>query len=158
MANPIYASGDFKISWNGTSLGTGWGDDTFITVTPNGPIKETSIGADGNMSISKLADQGGVIEMTFMQTAEALAKIDEIAAAEMLVGEFYELPFAGFFLLEDPTGNNENFVAYNTVLVDNGSFSHQKVMGERTITWNCEKLILGNYSSIMATMSSYLKN
>lgn len=158
MANPIYASGDFKSSWNGISFNTGLGNDTFMTVTPNGPIKETSIGADGNMSISKLADQGGVIEMTFMQTAESLTKLDEVAAAEQLVGEFYELPYSGPFLFEDPTGNTDNFYAHNTVLVDNGSFSHQKVMGERTVTWNCEKLIFGNVASIQSAISSYIKN
>lgn len=158
MANPIYASGNFKCSWNGESLNTGLGNDTFLTVTPNGPLVETSNGADGIMSISTLADQGGVIEMTFMQTSESLAKIDAIAATMQLVGEAYELPFSGYFLFEDPTGNTENFVAYNTVLVDKGSFSHQKVIGERTITWNCEKLIFGNVASIQSAISSYIKN
>lgn len=161
MSLPIYASGDFKCSWYGEKIGNlsaGWGDDQFLTATPNGPIKETSIGASGDMAVSKLADQGGVITMTFKQTAPALKKIDEVSAAEQLVGEFYELPFSGPFLFEDPTGNMDNFVAWDAVLVDVGSHEHQKVMGERTVTWNCSKLIFGNVASITANISSYLKN
>lgn len=158
MANPIYASGNFKMSWNSVSMHVGIGNDTFMTVTPNGPLVETSIGADGNMSISTLADQGGVIEMTFMQTAKALSDIDQKAVLSQMVGDAYNVPYVGEFLFEDPTGNNSNFYAHNAVLVDNGSFSHQKVMGERTIKWNCEKLIFGEYDSIKRAMSSYLRN
>lgn len=156
--NPVYASGDFKCTWNGVKLNTGWGNDQFLTATPNGPLKDVQIGASGDMSVSKLADQGGVITMTFMQTADALDDIDNIAAAEMLVGEVAELPFAGFFQFEDPTGNTKSFVALNTVLVDRGSHEHQKVVGEQTITWACEKLIFGDPLSIMSNISSYLKN
>lgn len=156
--NPVYSSGDFKCTWNGAKLNTGHGSDQFLTATPNGPLKEVSIGASGDMSVSKLADQGGVITMTFMQTAEALTKIDEIAASEMLVGEFAELPYAGFFLFEDPSGAAKSFVAFNTVLVDRGSHEHQKVMGEQTITWACEKLIFGDPASIMNQLDSFLKN
>ncbi len=155
--NPQYASSDFICSWNGKKLNTGWGEDVFLTVTPNGPLKETKIGADGWMSVSKLADQGGVIEMTFMQTAQALKDIDVISAAEMAVGEAYELPFAGIFAFEDPLGNLDNFVAINTVLVDRGAHTHQKVMGERTITWNCEKLIYSNPASVLENLAAYTK-
>ena len=154
---PLYASGDFECTWNGVNLSSGWGDDQFLTATPNGPIKEVVIGADGNMSVSKLADQGGVITMTFKQTAEALNKIDEISAAEQLVGIFYAAPFSGPFTFTDPNGNVNNFVAHNTVLIDNGSHEHQKVMGERTITWACEKLIFGNPADIMREITNYVK-
>lgn len=156
--NPIYASGDFRATWNGIKLSSGWGDDQFLTATPNGPVAETSWGSDGNMSYSKLADQGGVITMTFKQTAEALKDIDKVSAGLQLVGEFYETPFAGFFTFEDPQGNVENFVAYNAVLVDRGAHEHQKVMGERTITWNCEKLIFGTPADIIPVISQYIKN
>ena len=156
--NPVYSSGDFKCTWNGTKLNVGHGNDQFLTATPNGPLKEVTIGADGSMSVSKLADSGGVITMTFMQTAEALTDIDNIAAAEMLVGEFAELPYAGYFQFEDPTGNTKSFVAVNTVLIDRGAHEHQKVIGEQTITWACEKLIFGDPASIMREISSYIKN
>ncbi len=155
--NPVYDSSNFICAWNGTTLNTGWGQDVFMTVTPNGPLKETAIGADGWMSVSKLADQGGVIEMTFMQTAQALTDIDIKAAEEMALNEFAKLPFAGIFSFTDPLGNLDNFVAINTVLVDRGSHSHQKVMGERTITWHCEKLIYGNPASIMENIAAYTK-
>jgi len=154
---PIYASNDFLAEWYTVDLSSGWGDDTFLTATPNGPIKEVSIGADGNMSVSKLADQGGVITMTFKQTAKALEDIDKIAASEALVGDAYEIPFSGPFTFKDPTGNVNNFFAYNTVLIDKGSHEHQKVMGERTVTFACEKLIFGNPESIQANLSSFVK-
>jgi hypothetical protein len=156
--NGNYASGDFKITWNGESLSTGHGSDQFLTATPNGPMAEMEIGADGNPVISKMADQGGVLTMTFWQTAETLKLIDKIAAAEMLVGEFAELPFAGVFTFEDPTGNMENFLAWDVTLLDRGSHEHQKAVGERTITWGAGKLIFGDPASIMAAMSQYIKN
>lgn len=155
--NPVYASADFKCTWNGANLSTGHGNDQFLTATPNGALKEVSMGADGGMSVSKLADQGGVITMTFMQTANALTTIDTITAAEMLVGEAANLPFAGFFIFEDPTGNTKSFVAYNTVITDRGAHEHQKVMGEQTITWACEKLIFGDPASIMGALSDFIK-
>ena len=158
MSNPLYASGDFTCTWYTEDLSVGWGDDTFLTVTPNGPIKEASFGADGNMSVSKLADQGGTIEITFMQTAEALSTIDAISASEQLVGELYTLPFGGPFTFKDPTGNTPSFVAWNTVLIDKGVHTHQKVMGERTITFACEKLIFGDVDSITSNILDYIKS
>ena len=154
---PIYASGDFTAGWNGKDLSSGWGDDQFLTVTPNGPLKETMIGADGHMSVSKLADLGGVITMTFKQTAQALKDIDEVAAIEMAIGDAAQLPFAGEFHFKDPTGNMQNFVALNVVLVDRGTIEHQKVMGERTITWNAETIIFSNPASIKSAVDSFLK-
>lgn len=158
MPNPIYASGNFKAAWNGVKLNTGWGDDQFLTVTPNGALKEVAIGADGFMSISKLADQGGTITMTFKQTAEVLKDIDKIAAGEQLVGEFYELPYTGAFTFEDPSGNVDNFYAHNAVLIDRGTHEHQKVMGERTITWACERLIYGTPADIIPVINQYIKD
>lgn len=158
MANPLYASGDFTCTWQSISLNTGWGEDTFLTVTPNGPIKEVTFGADGNMTPSKLADMGGVIEMTFMQTADALDEIDKIAAAEQIVGELYSTPYSGVFTFSDPTGNMPSFLAWNTVLLDKGVHSHQKVVGERSVTWACEKLIFGDPDSILANISNYVKS
>lgn len=155
---PVYSSGDFTCIWNGVKLNVGWGDDQFLTATPNGPLKETMIGAAGDMAVSNLADRGGVITMTFKQTADALDDIDTIAAAEMLVGEAFNLPYAGYFQFFDPLGNNKGFVALNTVLVDRGAHEHQKVMGERTITWNCEKMIFGDPLSIMGQISSFIKD
>jgi len=161
MANPIYASGDFRIVWNSAqitdSMSDGWAEDQFMTVTPNGPLVETSIGASGSMSISKLADQGGVIEVTYMQNAPALKQIDTVAAGLQIVGDASGIPFGGVFTFEDPTGNTPNFLAWNAYLVDKGALTHQKVMGERTVTWNCEKLIFGDPQSIEANISSYLK-
>ena len=161
MAIPIYASGDFRITWNSAlitgGMSSGLGEDTFLTITPNGPIAETSIGASGDISYSKLADQGGTIELIFKQNAPALKEIDAVAAALQLVGTASGVPFGGVFTLEDPTGAIPNFLAWNTFLVDKGTMTHQKVMGERTITFNCEKLINGDPQSIEANISSYLK-
>lgn len=161
MANPTYASGNFRMGWNGAILtggmNTGWGDDQFMAITPNGDLVETAIGADGHMSVSQLADQGGVIEVTFKQTAEALNKIDLVAATQQLMNEIYTGPFLGMFTFEDPLGNVPNFVAWNTVLVNKGAQTHQKVMGERTVTWHCEKLIFGSVDEIKPKILDYIK-
>lgn len=158
MANPAYASQGFLFTWNTISLNTGWGTDQFLTVAHNGPLKELTFGADGSMTTSQLADQGGVINMTFMQTAKALTKIDEISAAEQLVGAAYVTPYSGLLTFTDPLNSVNSFVAYNTTLLETGSHEHAKVVGERTITWGCEKLIYGNVSSILANISSYIKS
>ncbi len=158
--NGNFASGDLTITWNGIKLNSGWGEDVFFTATPNGPLKEMTIGADGNGTISKLADRGATLELTLVQTAvKQLKDISKIAAAETLVADAAQLPFAGIFTVEDPLGNCANFVCLNATLVDMGSHSFGKTVGERTITWKCDKFIeTDSIESVMSNISSYIKD
>ena len=161
MANPVYDSRNFRIGWNGAILtegmNSGWGDDTFMTVTPNGDDVDMKIGSCGTAGVSKLADQGGTIEVTFQQTAIALKKIDQIAATSQLMNEVWTTPYLGVFTFTDPSGAQPSFVAWNAVLSNKGTTTHQKIMGERTITWKCEKLIYGDPDSITANILDYIK-
>lgn len=61
---------DVAISWGGVAI-TGYAPDTFITVRRNATNTITSVGADGSVGITKVADKTGEIEITLMQNSSA---------------------------------------------------------------------------------------
>lgn len=81
MSLPTYSSADVKISWGGVSL-KGVAPESFVTISPNGDITDEEVGADGQVSISFLADESGTCTLVFQQQAEVNAILSAVLAEQ----------------------------------------------------------------------------
>lgn len=148
-----YSSANLTSTWNSIDLSEGL---TAINFTPNGAYAETTFDLGGQMTMSMLANQGGVLELTYLQTSKTVKKLLGIGAAMQVVGQNANVPYFGLFSLKDPTGNTGQCVAWNTALVADGGETWGETVGERTFTFNCEKLIYSdNPASIAAAIVDY---
>lgn len=158
MANGVFASGRLLITWNGIDLSEGWGEDTFLTITPNGDIREVMIGADGNGTISELADMSATIELTLSQTADVIKTINKIEAAERVVRDNTGVPASGFFTVEDPLGSTANFVCLETVMLSSGAHEWAKTAGERVFRWHTTRYIpTDDPATVLSNIQAYIK-
>ena len=149
-----YASSTLTLAWNGIDLSDGLqGAGT----SKNGDLQEVSFDLRGKMTTSQLANQGGVITATYTQNSETLRKLDTAGALVQKVGESFELPSIGLLVFEDPVGKTGNFVAWNAVLISTGDEEWGETVGEREVTWACEKLIRhDNPATVVANIADYL--
>lgn len=136
-----YEAGNVDVNWSGIDLSTGWGEDTFLTITPNSDRVEATAGAGGERTYSKIADKSATIEMTFTQTADVIKEIGGVAGIQDLIGA--DLEFAPFKVV-DGTGKSVNFVCENAVLMSVSEVTFGRAAGERTFTWDCEFYIMSD--------------
>jgi hypothetical protein len=151
----FYEAAGVQVTWSGVDLSEGWGEDSFLTITPNSDRVEHSAGADGTYTFSKISDRGCTITMTFKDVAPVNKKIANIFAAQDVIGA--ALPVAPFTIL-DTTGDSVSFVALNAVLTAVPEITFQRTSGERTYTWICQSYLLAEQpSTITAAISDYVK-
>jgi hypothetical protein len=155
----FYESGAVEVTFTtvagSVDLSEGWGEGTFLTITPNAARVEHQAGADGTYTYSKIADKGCTITMTFKDVAPVNKKISLISASQDILGG--KLPF-GAFTVVDPTGSSANFITLNAVLSAVPEVSFDRVSGERTWTWICESFILAEDPlTVLAAISEYVK-
>ena len=150
-----YESAGVEVEWSGLNLSEGWGEDTFLTITPMGARTEHSAGADGIYTFSKLADKGCTIEMTFKDVAPINKKLANILAAQDVIGA--SLEFAPFKVV-DTTGDSVHFLTLNAVLTEVPDISFQAASGERTWKWVAESYLLAeDITTITSALASYVK-
>lgn len=135
---PLYEAGAIQVAWAGLDLSSGWADDTFLEIEPIADIYAEAFGANGQMGMSKLANQGALITMTFKQTAPVRKEIARIAAAQQLIGAKMEV---ALFKVIDPTGDSIDFYANNAILKSKPTNTFGAEMGEVSYTWVCEQYI-----------------
>lgn len=159
MALQTYSSKDVYVTWSAggktVNLSKGWAEDTFLTIEPLADRNTATFGADGQMCISKGANKGATITMTFQQTANANKSIAAIAAAQDLLGS--TAPY-GLFTVTDTVGDSANFIARNAVLTQVASNDFGNTVGEKSWTWICESYILAeDPATVLAEIDSYIK-
>jgi hypothetical protein len=69
------------INWAGIDM-TGFAPDTYITVSRNSPNSNSSVGADGSVGLTKVADKTGTVEVTLMQTSATHRYLSAVQAAQ----------------------------------------------------------------------------
>lgn len=149
-----YASASLNLAWNGIDLSDGLQG---AGASKNGDLQEVSFDLKGKMTTSQLANQGGVITATYTQNSETLRKLDTAASGIQKVGANFEVPTQGLLVFEDPVGKTGNFVAWNAVLISTGDEEWGETVGEREVTWACEKLIRhDNPAIVVANIAEYL--
>lgn len=149
----IFDSGAITSNWNGIDLSKGVES---ITKSKNGDLKSYKYAIDGTRTVSRLANQGGTVEFTFVQTADVVSALDTYISGEQLLSEFVAIPFEGLLFFEDKTKSTGNFVGFNASLQSAGDEEWGEEVGSRTFIFECEKLIFGNPVDIMANLAQYI--
>ena len=154
MPTQTYASAEVDITWNGLDLARGLAEDSFLTIEPLEARNTTTFGADGQMVVSKMANRGATITMTFQQTSQVNKDIANIYAAQDKIGG--KIPFAPFTVI-DNSGGSAHFVALNAVLTEVATQSFGNTVGEKTWVWVCESYLQAeDPATITAALSDYL--
>jgi len=97
---PAYSPKDVNISFNGIAI-TGFAPDSFIRLSRNSDMLGETVGAAGELSLTKIADRTGSIEIELMQTAETNRLLSALALATENGG-----PIAvGSLIIQDPSGS-----------------------------------------------------
>lgn len=69
------------INWGGIDF-TGFAPDTYITVSRNSANTASSVGADGSVGLTKIADKTGTVEITLMQTSATHRYLAQVQAMQ----------------------------------------------------------------------------
>ncbi|CAH9012527.1 conserved hypothetical protein [Vibrio phage 424E50-1] len=149
-----YASGGITMAWNGEDISEGYQG---INLSPKGDLQEASYDLKGKRTLSQLADQSATLTVTYTQTENTVKNLETAASALQLTREFISVPTEGVILFEDPTGNTGSFLAWNVALLSTGDEDWAATVGERTVTFDVEKLIRHkDPASVLSNIAQYL--
>ena len=154
MANKTYESGSVLANWLGINCSQGWAEDTFLTVEPLVERTSATFGADGQMTPSKMANNGATITLTVMQTADVNLEIAAVWAEQQKKG----VPvFLAPFEVLDVVGGSSHFVALNAMLTEVPGHSYGNAVGEKSWVWVCESYLETDDPSILiSSLQEYL--
>lgn len=97
---PAYSPKDVNVSFNGIAI-TGFAPDSFIRLSRNSELLGETVGAAGELSLTKIADRTGAIEIELMQTAETNLLLSALALATENGGPIT----VGTLMIQDPSGS-----------------------------------------------------
>ena len=97
---PAYSPKDVNISFNGFPV-TGFAPDSFIRLRRNSDLLGETVGAAGELSLTKIADRTGEIEIELMQTSESNFVLSAVALATENGGPIT----VGVLMIQDPSGS-----------------------------------------------------
>lgn len=95
-----YSPDQVNINLGGKIPFKGVADGTFITLTRNSERTEVTVGAKGDVGITRKADRTGTLEVTLLQNSPTNQILSGIVNAEDLSGDLYRANIT----IEDPSG------------------------------------------------------
>ncbi|QXN60119.1 hypothetical protein KUA24_52 [Vibrio phage HNL01] len=148
-----YNSGSILSNWNGVDLAKGYQS---MSIEASGDLKAHKMDAQGRRTTSILADRSATFSVTYDQSAETCALLDNIISAEQIVNDAVAVPYTGQIIFNDPLGSTGSFVALGASITSGVGESWEKEVGERTFTFHCEALLRGDPEVIMGSLANYL--
>lgn len=97
---PAYSPKDVAISFNGIAI-TGFAPDSFVRLRRNSALLGETVGAAGELSLTKIADRTGEVEIELMQTSASNLLLSAIALATENGGPVT----VGVLMIQDPSGS-----------------------------------------------------
>lgn len=153
----IYSPKDVQVSWNGIPI-TGYSSDTFLEMERNSDVFLESVGADGNLALTKNADLTGEVRITLMQTAQANRLLAAAAAAQQLIGA--TIPVSNFVVF-DPSDSSVS-LAYNAYIKTVPVTAYGSDQTSKTWVFGCELFLttddLAGVTSTIADVLPPLEN
>lgn len=138
---PSYSPKDVKISFNGIAI-TGYAPDSFVRLRRNSDILGETVGAAGELSLTKIADRTGEVEIELMQTSESNLLLSGIALLTENGGPIT----VGVLMIQDPSGS-VLATALNAYIKSHPEVELGADQNSKTWTFGCEIL---EYSSTPA--------
>lgn len=131
---PAYSPKDVKVSFSGIAI-TGFAPDSFIRLSRNSPLLNETVGAAGELSLTKNADRTGAVEIELMQTAESNGLLSILAVATENGGPIT----VGTLLIQDPSGS-VMAIALNAYLKELPDVELGADQNTKTWMFGCEEL------------------
>lgn len=131
---PSYSPKDVSISFNGIAI-TGFAPDTFVTLRRNSDLIGETVGAAGELALTKIADRTGEVEITLMQTASSNLALSALALATENGGAIT----TGVLMIQDPSGS-VLATALNAYLKSFPEIELGADQNSKTWTFGCEIL------------------
>lgn len=97
---PAYSPKDVAISFNGIAI-TGFAPDSFVRLRRNSALLGETVGAAGELSLTKIADRTGEVEIELMQTSASNLLLSAVALATENGGPVT----VGVLMIQDPSGS-----------------------------------------------------
>lgn len=94
-----YSPSAVSMTWGAIGF-TGFGEDTFITVSRNEDNSNNTVGADGSVGITVNANKSGTVEVTLMQTSPTHRYLSAIQLAQ----DADDTVFRANMTVKDPSG------------------------------------------------------
>lgn len=131
---PSYSPKDVKVSFNGFAI-TGFAPDSFIRLRRNSDILAETVGSAGELSLTKIADRTGEVEIDLMQTAESNLLLSAVALAT----ENGAPITVGVLMIQDPSGSVLG-TALNAFIKSHPEIELGASQNSKTWTFGCEVL------------------
>ncbi len=100
MALPVYTSKEVSVSWSGVTL-DGLAADSFVSFALNSDLTDEEVGADGQLSISRMPDTTGTCTLSFQQNSTSNLILSGVLAAQLNAPTF----ITGSLSVVDPSGS-----------------------------------------------------
>lgn len=131
-----YSPKDVNVSFFGIAI-TGFAPDSFIRCRRNADILNETVGSQGELSLTRIADKTGEVEIELMQTSES-----NLLLSGLMLGMEYSgavIP-VGEVIIQDPSGSALVIVS-NAYIKKMPEVELGAEQTSRVWTFGCENLI-----------------
>ena len=135
-----YSPKDVNVSFNGIAL-TGFAPDSFIRIRRNSEVVMETVGAQGELSLTKNADKTGEVEVELMQTSESNIALSALLFTTEFVSDLIPV---GEIIITDPSGSNLT-LAHNAYIKAAPEIDLGNDQNTRVWKFGCEQLV---YTSV----------
>ena len=135
-----YSPKDVNVSFNGIAL-TGFAPDSFIRIRRNSEVVMETVGAQGELSLTKNADKTGEVEVELMQTSESNIALSALLFTTEFVSDLIPV---GEIVITDPSGSNLT-LAHNAYIKAAPEIDLGNDQNTRVWKFGCEQLV---YTSV----------
>ena len=135
-----YSPKDVNVSFNGIAL-TGFAPDSFIRIRRNSDVVMETVGAQGELSLTKNADKTGEIEIELMQTSESNIALSALLFSMEFISDLIPV---GEIVITDPSGSNLT-LAHNAYIKAAPEIDLGNDQNTRVWKFGCEQLV---YTSV----------
>lgn len=131
-----YSPKDVSVSFNGIAI-TGFAEDSMVRIRRNSEILTETVGAQGELSLTKNADKTGEVEVELLQTSESNIALSALLFASEFGGGLIPV---GEIIVTDPSGSNLT-LAHNAYIKTPPEIELGKDQASRVWVFGCEELV-----------------
>lgn len=131
-----YSPKDVSVSFNSIAI-TGFAPDSFIRLRRNSDVLTETVGSAGELSLTKIADKTGEIEIELLQTSESNLALSALLLETEFGGGLIPV---GEIIILDESGSNTT-VAHNAYIKTAPEIELGAEQNSRVWKFGCEELV-----------------
>ena len=132
----VYSPKNVAVSFNGIAI-TGFAPDSFIRARRNQESVLETVGAQGELALTKVADKTGEVELELLQTSESNLGLSGLLFTSEFVSDLIPV---GEIMITDPSGSCL-CVAHNAYIKAPPEIDLGASQSSRVWKFGCEQLV-----------------